>query len=421
VRVSRNAEEPHIAPLITDSKRRRRIPPAVDHLLSFGEDPEDSLDHRSFKRIVVGSLWISLVPNALTASYMFSIGAPLAGATLLAIAVVVLFMLFTMKARPKVWPGIFHLLVSSNLAVSVVITVLFGGLAASGTNFVWGFVGVLAAVVVFRDRRAGIWLAVFVALVIATQALADDTAGRYDLPNPGSTTAMNLAIVGIFIFAILIYFIRQRDELQEESEALLRNVLPDEIAARLRRSDDMIADFFEEASILFADVVGFTPMSAEMTPSETVELLNEVFSVFDDLVEQAGLEKIKTVGDEYMVAAGVPHPRQDHAAALAALAIAMREHVATNEIRGKNLTFRIGINSGPVVAGIIGQRKFAYDLWGDAVNTASRMESHGTGGKIQISEATYRLIGDRFVCEPRGEIDIKGKGSVPVWYLERPR
>jgi guanylate cyclase len=411
-----------IATLIPESDTGpRRLPSFVDRLVSFGEDPNDSGDLRAFKRIVIGSLWISLVPNALTSAYMFTADAPLAGVALTSVALVVLFMLLTMRARPKAWPGIFHMLVVANFGVSIAMTYLFGGLAESGTNFIWGFVGVLAAVVVFRDRRGAIWLAVFVVLVILTPILVEDVEPRYDLPDAATTTAANLAIVGVFVFVILLYFIRQRDALHDESEALLRNVLPDEIADRLRRSGGMIADYFEEASILFADVVDFTPMSAEMTPAETVELLNEIFSFFDELVDEAGLEKIKTVGDEYMVAAGVPHPNPNHAHALADLALAIRDHTESNEVQGRRISFRIGINSGPVVAGIIGQKKFTYDLWGDSVNTASRMESHGVGGKIQISELTYGILQDDFVCEPRGEIEVKGKGRVAVWYLEGRR
>jgi adenylate cyclase len=151
-----------------------------------------------------------------------------------------------------------------------------------------------------------------------------------------------------------------------------------------------------------------------------VGLLNEVFSYFDTLVEQHGLEKIKTIGDCYMVAAGVPRPRADHAQALAQLALDIRDYVSKREFRGQRLAFRIGLNSGPVVAGVIGRNKFIYDLWGDAVNTASRMESHGVGGVIQVAEATYELIKCDFVCEPHGVVNVKGKGEMNVWYvLER--
>ncbi len=186
---------------------------------------------------------------------------------------------------------------------------------------------------------------------------------------------------------------------------------------RLKADNGMVADQFDSASVLFADVVDFTPLSARMMPSELVGLLNDVFSTFDRLVAELGLEKIKTVGDEYMVAAGVPVPRDDHASLLAELALRMRDHVAAESFDGHEIRLRIGINSGPVVAGVIGTHKFAYDLWGDAVNTASRMESEGVAGSIQLSTATYELIRDAFVCEPRGVITVKGKGEMEAYFL----
>jgi len=208
---------------------------------------------------------------------------------------------------------------------------------------------------------------------------------------------------------------------QEKSERLLLNILPEEIARVLKDEDRIIADHLNGASILFADVVNFTPMSANMSPIELVEILNGVFTHFDGLVEKYGLEKIKTIGDCYMVAAGVPRARDNHAQAITSLALDMRDSVAKKEFNGKKLTFRIGINSGPVVAGIIGRKKFIYDLWGDAVNTASRMESHGEEGIIQISEATYNLIKDGFICEPKGSIDVKGKGKLKVWHVKEKK
>ncbi len=180
----------------------------------------------------------------------------------------------------------------------------------------------------------------------------------------------------------------------------------------------MLADSYADVSILFADMVGFTPLSNALSPVEMVDLLNEVFSYFDALVEKHGVEKIRTIGDSYMVASGVPLPRPDHAQALASMALDMRAYIDGDLVRlRQGLSFRVGINSGPVVAGVIGQRKFQYDLWGDAVNTASRMESHGSPGKIQITPATYELLKDEFVCEPRGSIAVKGKGEMLTWFL----
>lgn len=204
---------------------------------------------------------------------------------------------------------------------------------------------------------------------------------------------------------------------QEKSENLLLNILPKEIAELLKNKPDSIAQQYGEASILFADVVNFTPMSSQMTPIELVQLLNKVFSQFDNLVEKYDLEKIKTIGDCYMVASGVPRPRQDHAQVITQLALDMQEIVKESDYFGRKLTFRIGINSGPVIAGVIGRKKFIYDLWGDAVNTASRMESNGMGGLVQITSETYNLINDKFICESRGVINVKGKGELHVWFV----
>jgi guanylate cyclase len=230
---------------------------------------------------------------------------------------------------------------------------------------------------------------------------------------------MNIGSVSAVTIILLIYFVQQRNIFQEKSENLLLNILPKEIAKILKNESRTIADHYEEASILFADMVNFTPMSAEMTPVAMVELLNEIFTQFDELVEKYDLEKIKTVGDCYMVAAGVPRRRGDHAQALARLALEMRDFIRKHEFNASRpVDFRIGINSGPVLAGVIGRKKFIYDLWGDAVNIASRMESHGTGGAIQITRATYEIIKDEFECEWHGTVNVKGKGEMEVWHIK---
>ena len=174
--------------------------------------------------------------------------------------------------------------------------------------------------------------------------------------------------------------------------------------------------------MLFADIVGFTTMSAAMPPDRIVALLNELFSSFDDLAGKLGLEKIKTIGDCYMVAGGLPEPRPDHAEAVAEMALHMLDIIEDMAAQsGEPLTIRIGIHSGPVVAGVIGKRKFIYDLWGDTVNVASRMESHGLPGAIQLSEAAARRLDGKYRLRPRGVIEIKGKGAMETWYLVGPR
>jgi len=209
---------------------------------------------------------------------------------------------------------------------------------------------------------------------------------------------------------------------QEQAENLLLSMLPRSIADRLKAEPQTIADQFTSASILFADVVDFTPRAEHLPPAQVVGMLDQLFGYFDILADRYGLEKIKTIGDCYMVAAGVPSPRTDHARALALLALDMLQAVQSRGGVGDlGLELRIGINSGPVVAGVIGHKRFLYDLWGDAVNTASRMESQGTPGHIQITGATHELIEDEFVCEPRGTVTVKGKGEMETWYLVGPK
>jgi adenylate cyclase len=204
----------------------------------------------------------------------------------------------------------------------------------------------------------------------------------------------------------------------EKTEALIRNILPDAVVARLKQSREPIADGFEDVTVLFADIAGFTPMSSRMTPAAVVEMLNGMFSAFDRITERHGLEKIKTIGDAYMVAGGLPEIHPDPAGAVAEMALEMVEAAATWKTPdGEPVRLRIGICTGPVVAGVIGVRKFIYDLWGDTVNTASRMESHGRPGAIQVTESTQRLLESRYAFEPRGEVEIKGKGVLRTWFL----
>ncbi len=206
---------------------------------------------------------------------------------------------------------------------------------------------------------------------------------------------------------------------QEKSERLLLNILPAAISNRLKEGQSSIADGFPEATILFADIVNFTPLSTQVAPLELVELLNQIFSAFDRLTEQYGLEKIKTIGDAYMVAGGLPTPRPDHAEAIAHMALGMQREIARFRQELKiPLHLRIGINTGPVVAGVIGTKKFIYDLWGDTVNVASRMESQGMAGGIQVTQATYERLKHRYHFKQRGMIVVKGKGEMMTYLLQ---
>ena len=331
--------------------------------------------------------------------------------------------LMSVKRLRGTWVRNLYLVV--HLAANFLCVLALGGIANSSGVILFALLAPFAMITQSTRQFLG-WLGATLGLVILAVVLQPWLRSSNQIPIGVSTVIWGNNIVnfsGILYWNLKAFF-HQRDTAlqmlqleQLKSENLLLNILPAEIAQVLKNENRIIAEHVEQASILFADVVNFTPMSATMSPIELVSLLNEVFSQFDALVEKYNLEKIKTIGDCYMVAAGVPRPRPDHAQALARLALDMQAYVSQNEVQGRRLQFRIGINSGPVVAGVIGRRKFVYDLWGDAVNTASRMESHGAGGIIQITRATYELIQHEFVCEPRGQISVKGKGDIDVWHI----
>lgn len=306
-----------------------------------------------------------------------------------------------------------------------------GGFLPSGGVGLWGILAPLGALVFLEVRQAIRWFAAFVVVFLLLGIFGELFFPDADVPGWFTTTMLALNVIGAgsVAFMLLASFANQRNAAlralraeQAKSEALLVNILPSSIAERLKATTQAIADHFESASILFADVVDFTPLAQRLTPAEVVGILDQLFSRFDTLVELHGLEKIKTIGDCYMAAAGVPNPSPDHARRAALLALDMRDAVATWAVAGQpGLELRIGINSGPVVAGVIGTKRFLYDLWGDAVNTASRMEVHSTPGEIQITRTTYELLKDDFVCRPRGTIQVKGKGLMETWYLTGSR
>jgi class 3 adenylate cyclase len=237
-------------------------------------------------------------------------------------------------------------------------------------------------------------------------------------------TLLGDAVSNMAMFAAVLVLgeaVRSRRALaleQERSERLLLNVLPASIAARLKAGEEVIADAFPEVTVLFADLVDFTRRSQRISPAQVVAALNELFSVFDRLAQCNGLEKIKTIGDAYMVAGGLPDPRPNHAEAVAEMALAIREEVARRvDPSGQPLAVRIGIDTGPVEAGVIGTSKFSYDLWGDTVNTASRMESHGVAGRIQVTARTYERLRDGYRFQHRGPIPVRGMGEMVTYFL----
>ncbi len=402
-----------------------RIADASARLARIGTDPADDEELRQKKALLV-LLAILILPVSLVwGSLYLALGSLVGILPFVYFAVSVGSLIGFARTR-----SFRFLLVVQLLAILLSTTagqMLVGGFLPSGGVGLWGILAPLGALVFLDVRRAVPWFVLFVVLFMGLGVAGEVLVADAELPGWFTSTmlALNVVVTGSVAFTVLALFARQRDSAmsalraeQQRSEALLANILPRSIAERLKAAAGRIADDFASASIVFADVVDFTPLAQRLPPAEVVGILDELFSRFDALVELHGMEKIKTIGDCYMAAAGVPDPRPDHARSAALLALGMRDTVATSGVAGRSdLRLRIGINSGPVVAGVIGSKRFLYDLWGDAVNTASRMESSGTPGEIQITSETYELLRDEFVCTPRGTVAVKGKGPMQTWYL----
>jgi guanylate cyclase len=403
--------------------RGARLRQLVDGALSIGADPADSTDRRFRKRLLVGIALLILPIGFVWGCVYFAFGEPVVALTpwgyvagsMISLAIFARNRNFAFLRTAQ----LLLILVAPALGV-----VTLGSLDESSSVIVWSFLAPLGAVAFDRPSRAWPWFAAFVATIVLSLVVAEvvrPDAG--DLPESFVRTfdVLNIVAVSFVAIMLLVTFARGRDDAQARADALLLNVLPEEVAERLQTDPNPIADDFDDASILFADVVDFTPLSSRLDAREVVGLLDRLFTSFDELVDRYEVEKIKTIGDCYMVAAGVPRPRFDHAHALAGLALEMQECArACLPAPDNDLRLRIGISSGPVVAGVIGRRRFLYDLWGDTVNMASRMESHGTPDEIQITRTTWELLREDFVTEPLGLVDVKGKGEVETWRLVGP-
>ncbi len=300
-----------------------------------------------------------------------------------------------------------------------------GGFRNGSAVCLWAFTSPLGALLFVGTRQAVPWLVAFVGLVGVSGAIDPSVAASAPHIPGGVVVAffvLNVAGVTATAYVLLQYFVRERERAQARSERLLLNVLPAPVAARLKRDEGIIADACAGVTVLFADIVGFAPLSEQLAAADLVAVLDSVFAAWDRLAERHGVEKIKTVGDAYMVAGGIPLPREDHAEAIAELALAMGPSLERVAIEtGLPLRVRIGIDTGPVVAGVIGRVKFIYDLWGDTVNTASRMESHALPGTIQVTSRTHDRLRERYEFHPRGTIEVKGKGPMHPYLLIGPR
>ena len=397
---------------------------ALDRVLSIGADAADSSEDRFRKRLLVGIALLILPFGVVWGALYWAVGEPAVALTPWGYVTgsIVSLAVFA-RTRSLAFLRTAQLLLI--LVVPALGMIMLGGIDESSSVILWSLLAPLGAVAFDRPDRAWPWFAAFVVTILLSLALSEVVRpDGADLPDAFVRTfdVLNIVVVSFVAMLLLVTFARGRDVAQARAEALLLNVLPADIAERLRSDPNSIADHFDDASILFADVVDFTPLSSRLDAREVVELLDRLFTSFDELVDRHEVEKIKTIGDCYMVAAGVPRPRADHAHALAGLAFEMLECARTCNPEGEHdIRLRIGISSGPVVAGVIGRRRFLYDLWGDTVNMASRMESHGTADEIQITRATWDLLHGDFVMEPQGLVDVKGKGEVETFRLVGPQ
>lgn len=314
-----------------------------------------------------------------------------------------------------------------------------GDFISSSAVIIWSTLCPLGALTFHNTKTAGYCFLLFV-IAITTVFLIEGRVFPPDNKLPDSLIrilfVLNISAVTFLTFFVLRYFVSQNEKVKsqlkteqkllaaerEKSENLLLNILPSSVAKRLKEGEKVIADEHNETAVLFADIVDFTSISQGISPATLVENLNKIFTHFDRLAEKHGLEKIKTIGDSYMVASGLPEPSPGHIKKIADLALAIVSDIQNFSLDGASkCNVRIGIHVGPVIAGVIGSKKFTYDIWGDVVNTANRMQSSGEAGKIQITEKFYHYIKDEYECAYRGQIEIKSKGPMNLYFLMKKK
>jgi len=407
---------------------------AFKNLLNLGTTLTDTLDERAAKRLFVLA---TLTGSALTLLIGLSLlwaGENLAGGICLGWAAWHGLVLIALKRSRRIQERLTTAHLALTIAAVAVLGYLLGNFTQSGL-LIYALTAPALALVLLPNRASG--LALFYAIVaLGGLIVQPDQAMISSLPDGllSFWFVASLFATANTGYYLITFVFAQRDRVrqnlkdeQTKTDRLLNSIFPAKVAAQVKNSllDEstvpMIAEQFNEASVLFADMVNFTSMSSRMSPRELVNMLSAVFSHFDRLAEKRGLEKIKTVGDCYIVAAGLPQPRANHAQALAELALEIQAFTKTYYFSVYKINFRIGIHSGPLIAGVIGQKKISYDLWGDTVNIASRMSSRAPGAGIQITHQTYELLKDEFVCVPRGKVFVKGKGDMETWLLTGKR
>jgi adenylate cyclase len=392
----------------------------IDRIAALGDEPDDDDDMRVRKHALAITV-MGLIPAAVLWTIIgLVIDRPLltAGSAYFAIAMPITLVLL---GRTKAFMPIVRILLISGLAYVVLGHLALGGMATGGASLIWGLVAPVSAVLYF-DRSSSVrWFGAFVALVVA--ALALDPFVSTLLPASWSEAptwlfAYNLLGPSLIVLLLIRYVDGQRLTAQLETRHLLHDMLPGRIAERLADGERLIAETHESVSVLFADVVGFTGLASNLPAAELIATLNQLFSIFDRITTRHGLEKIKTSGDAYIAVAGAPAPMERHADAAVLAGIEMQRAVALlGGLRRRALQVRIGIASGPVTAGVIGEHRYTYDLWGDTVNMASRMESHGIAGQVQVSATTRALLQKQLPWVER-VVDVKGKGEMTAFLLD---
>ena len=391
-----------------------------DRLFRLSIRPGDRPDERLKKQaLVLTSVTISVAALVWSAMYLW-LGRPLAAAVPLTYTVASVLGLAYFARSGNFGP--YRL---SQISLMLVLPFLLqwsvGGFVNSGAVMVWAFTGPLAALVLYSPRRAAVFFAGFVGLTLVSGVI-DPIVSASTAPLPAELRllffVLDLGAVAAVVYAVLQYFVAQREQAQLETDRLLHNILPVPVADRLIAGEPRIADDYAAVTVLFADVAGFTPLARQASAAEVIGLLDRVFSAFDELADRFGLEKIKTIGDAYMAVAGAPVARPDHVLAAADMALAMLNATAqVSADLGRTLEVRIGMHTGPAMAGVIGKRKFFYDVWGDAVNVASRMETFGRPGRIHVSGAIEAALRGQYRFEERGTMEIKGLGEMNTFFL----
>jgi guanylate cyclase len=369
--------------------------------------------------------FIGSISTLFNAVPLFGGGLDSIGWSYIASAVFIFAGALALLVKPAAYVPIAFVLLLDVLIFTAIAQVLSGGLSSGLYALPWTIFAPLGAALALGSRHALSQLGLFTVTLVVVAVLEPFSRELATPIDPRVLISFNvpsLLSLGVMAGASALYLIRQVERFRGRADGLLLNVLPRSIAARLKSGEYPIADRVDSVTVLFADIVGFTPLSSGADPGEIVEMLNQVFSDFDVLAKKHGIEKIKTIGDSYMAVSGLSVARGDHARAMIDFAVEMLDGVENRVgLDGRPIRLRIGINTGPVVAGVIGRDRFIYDLWGDTVNVASRMESHGIADRILVTRAVKESVGDAYRFEERPPIEIKGKGLTVTYALRGSR